>query len=818
MKVVSAPDGIKLFREIAINAGKLLGTKKKFYERLRESNPRWTDDMFENYSRQNTGVKKLSQGIALVLLDAWWTDKGIVTQDQRANLVAYLDLLNCKDPRFVQLQMAASEASTAPSLLTNEFTAGLRKLEVSDFEVQATEEFMEAARRFLKGDLPSPRTAVHAAVERADSKRAFAISEQSLVVLLHGPVAEGTSTILLQVACQAVSSGRDVFALDAQHAEAAGETILRFKRPLVVIDDANLLKALPSWAKRLFESNGCLLLGCQSRYVGNVRRLFDRRIVNLQAISRISSDDAPVFVQQIQKFRASDIDDPSRIRLLFENGLTLGQGLGGLWPAQYQATRGLFLDRRIEALLDGSPEFLRAVSVIAFAGLVCEQSEIRRPTKRIVRRLLSELDLDDQAKLLGIDALGSLPTELNGEFRHEFSAEDFSTSSDAPFEFRHPSLTECIFRWVFGANDQERGRFVFDKWRYFLPLVRAIQAVRVSDSRTLEEAYSVLGQMRAMFLSDFRAGGELQRHASREGQPGDLILQAIQEARSAFAPSLSDGSRYSRRVDMLEARVRMIQGRSAPDDIERANERVQVALATAWAEEDDELLRAAAFFAQNPRAVFSVKRANVEVKADWKILIEEAERIESRRSKGHRTAPLRASMEYFQMLLDTDKGLPVDQWLTAITGAAARAQFLSSTEWDSSRLQNLRRILKIVRHESKTKLKVTHLIPLGSAKAAFPTGVRSIYRETWRELRRRYKTEASFHEMVKLHPGRPKLLEGIVGSLIDNWIHDERAEFGDWPQGTKEGLLAVQADRDKLPEFASSFDDGFFSDQSGGTP
>ena len=529
-----------LFREITANATKVLAQKKRFYARLREVNPRWTERFLENYSRKNSNVKVLKEAIALELLEKKWV--AIVTPELREGLIRYLQLLDCKDPRLNNRDSEITVGLPPSTASPSEGASGVQRLTESDFEQTSNEVFTAEASHFLKGGLPSPRTAVHAAVQRDDAMRALKETENSPVVLLHGPVAEGTSTILLQSAFLAVRSGRDVFSVEARCAEQAGTAIVGHRRPLVIIDDANLLKFPMSWSKALFDAGGCLLLGCQTRHLRGARQLFDGRIVTLLPVARVTLETAPAYIERIEKFAASDINDRGRIKSLFENGLTLGQGLGGLWPAQYQATRGTLLDRRVELLLEGEPEFLRAMSAVAFASFVSDRAGMRAMTRRIVRGLLEEIDLDDDAKLLAAQALNRLPRDLEGEFLYGFGAADFTTANDPPFEFRHPALTESIFRWIFGANDPQRGQFVFNKWAYFLPLVRALRKMRDNNRPSRSEVYSVLRYMREVHTFDLREGGELKRHALLdEEQPGDSVLRTIDGARSSFSPSLSDG-------------------------------------------------------------------------------------------------------------------------------------------------------------------------------------------------------------------------------------------------------------------------------------
>ena len=213
-------------------------------------------------------------------------------------------------------------------------------------------------------------------------------------------------------------------------------------------------------------------------------------------------------------------------------------------------------------------------------------------------------------------------------------------------------------------------------------------------------------------------------------------------------------------------------------------------MATGWAEEDGEVIRLSARQAQYLDAAFVVKRGSDVRQADWRILIEEAERIDAKRQRtGARQRPTQSSLEYFDMLLGDSNLKSPDEWSTMISAVAQRAQFLHWSGWNAGRLELLRRILNILRRESKTdKSRVMFRIPQGDPEAAFPTSIRSIYRAIWHELYRRYNNEPSFHELVKRHPGHSKLLEGVVDSVIDDWVVDEKGDFGAWPLGTREHL------------------------------
>src|SRR5206468_11120657 len=113
-----------------------------------------------------------------------------------------------------------------------------------------------------------------------------------------------------------------------------------------------------------------------------------------------------------------------------------------------------------------------------------------------LRWMLYTIDpsIDQAAINRCVGALFKLSSALEGELRHGFSAEDTQQLENFTLEFRHPAVTESIFRFCFGAADPARGSFRFAKWPLYSALARALPAGSNSAGWI---AYSVLLRMQS---------------------------------------------------------------------------------------------------------------------------------------------------------------------------------------------------------------------------------------------------------------------------------------------------------------------------------
>jgi hypothetical protein len=141
----------------------------------------------------------------------------------------------------------------------------------------------------------------------------------------------------------------------------------------VIIDDAHLVSKLPPWLLNAFpdEPIPTLLLGTQTRKRAQVAKLFQDagRPIKEWRLPRIRANASAPFIKLIVEYRAAPEGlDSNEIARLFNDGLQRPGGLSGLWPAQFQATRGALLDDRLGTLVSGSAPAARIISIVAFYG------------------------------------------------------------------------------------------------------------------------------------------------------------------------------------------------------------------------------------------------------------------------------------------------------------------------------------------------------------------------------------------------------------------------------------------------------------------
>lgn len=673
-------------------------------------------------------------------------------------------------------------------------TKGLRELTFQNFT--KSDDFDQMAVDFLRGSAPSPATAIHSAVQRQISAELLKISENFHTVMVHGPVADGTSTIIYQVAYAALSNGRRV--LEVADPKALDDAILHDSwkdRPVIIFDDAYRLTKLPRWVTESFagDSSVSLFLGTQSRRRAEIQSLFRTSGKPLHQVSvpKIKPGEAQPFIDLIaDRKAASDGLEIEEIRSLFLNGLSQGRDQAGLWPAQYQATRGIMLDSRVRQLLsDLDPASQRVVSLIAFLGFLSHLANnihFPRGTRLLLQRSIGHLGLNANSKGDCASALQRLGSALDGEFRHSFDGADLDQLENASFDLRHPRLAECLFRWCFGAKKERQGQRLFSKWDYYIAVIKA---VAVEKSRPAAwGAYLLIHQMAMATDYDFKSGSNLRKHLTNEAYPcvGDRVLATIEVAEAAFGTVLVDDSRLWRRLNVTKASMLTHEGRpSSRDDEAKARTRLEAALVGAADERDYPVLLLAARIAQ---------RLNQTTETgDWRALIELAERLGPGRPFGQR----KASQEYLRLSLNDRRISGLDRLIET----AERVNLIEDPGWNLERLDLLWRLLNWVRRTGSDK--VHYLIPLASKNEGRFRSIKGIYVQMWSEMYRRERFDVAFRKSIQGSSNHK--VNTIISNTLANWINDFDADKKSWPDDVMQFVSIACEDKAKWPSFMRSY-------------
>ena len=346
----------------------------------------------------------------------------------------------------------------------------------------------EEARKFLHGfDRGKWWTAVHVALDRCDEVASIiSRAEGSPVVFVHGPVGEGKTTLIRQTAWAWLAKGRRVFLLKSQDALDDPNFLQEMQwldRPLLILDDIRLTKAVLPWFTPGPDSTGgCLLIGTQSRGLAS-QRGFASGLYSLYPVSCPKRQDAEAYVKIIEENGAGR-PGVGRAELieLFIDGLGL-RGGGGLWCAQWQATRGEYLAAKIEALVDElaeDPHELGALAAITFVNCLKDFSDQRLSDLRRsqVEYMIRQLDLTEDACGKRIDRVREIGALLEGEFLRD----GIDLQSDPQMELRHPIVVHAFLQQIFGGRLESHGRLRDQKWRYFVALGQAYASIGNKDA------------------------------------------------------------------------------------------------------------------------------------------------------------------------------------------------------------------------------------------------------------------------------------------------------------------------------------------------
>lgn len=630
-----------------------------------------------------------------------------------------------------------------------------RWMSLADFAVPSDEMLKDMAWRFLCGDPPTPVTAIHAAVRRDEIDKVLEkCRESGRIVILHGPVGEGASTAVLQAAHQAATDGRAVLRIRGRaQMEIASALIGTATTPLFIVEDDHDLAQAPAWINTLMDNGGSLLIGTQTRRVERLNALFDPKLIRTVSLGSIGISTADAFVANINRF-APTADSTRRERFL--DGLGLSHGRGGLWPAQYQATRGEALDHRVEIVVQQFEADLRPMlSALVFVGWTHDQyPNIPPPSWSNVLALYAELDLRDDLLDSPVHRLERVVRALDGEFFARLPWASLASENDPILALRHRAVTDSLFRWLFGAHRSDQGDFLFEKWEYFI-----IAVAESADAGAGGVAFALTRLMERSHRYDFEHGGDLKHRLStgRSARPGDFLMLAIDHAYDAASPS------QRRQLDLMRARLWAWGqwGRKIDEDEQaRALERATAVVASGWIDKDFSAVCSAAVIFDALKATYGDDPPHTAFD-----LLDVAEAWEPQPSADP-SSVARSRMT----LLARAQPYPAH----AVAEAAPKAEFLTWQGWHEERLEVLQRLIKSARNSKAN---------MGAPSDTFGLSRRSLYAAFLKEL---VAADARLSTRGVVSLSRPgDYLFGLVRAVIRDWVDDEDAAYDDdgWPDG-----------------------------------
>lgn len=682
-------------------------------------------------------------------------------------------------------------------------SAGLHHFNDVEYQLPDPAESGELARYYLHGAQPTFFTANRVAVSQTVVHELARLVDRYDVTIILGPVAEGKSTILLQLAHHLLHCGRDVYqAYNIATLNMGPPSNTVAGKTTVLFDDGDSLEALPGW---LLERAHRGLLGSlvlvahrhSSRKLSGILR--NKVVFRPYDLPPISPKDAGKFIAAITKWGASQPGISSaRLQSLFLDGLSLPHGLGGLWPAQYQATRGVHLDERIRDLVGGLDDAEQvALSAVAFISFLAEKAppwdDGLEPSRHLVQTLLRELDREPADLERAIEALSRLPARLEGEFLGAFSS-NYLRRSQAVLWLRHPALAECIFRWLFGAEDSGRGEFLFCKWDYYPALVSALSQIG-SLGPSLAVMVAQILKRNLIYDSDRK---RLKAHIP-PGNFGDPLIALLRHARAVFGNSVDGSDRTSRLAWVTLGEAHILRGRKrTPEDVEEAIACIDRVIDAAITENDTEIIiRVARIAAETDYRVKVIFDEN-EVPSGWRELLDYAHRIQKKWVGSHATS---AAVTYFEFALRDHR----EETLPQLISAAHRAQLLEDDEtWDHDRLSTLRSLLKWVRPIGPNK-RIRLRLPYGMPDDSL-SSLRSIYKAFWQELYRLKTTRKDFANLNAFRSGQDgSVIRDIIRATLADWADDEEERDDGWPTGVVDAVIQARDDKSKWLPFIDSY-------------
>lgn len=693
------------------------------------------------------------------------------------------EILAAVDKLNREFKMSPPNPRANGELSAKEITNFVDRLTLESFEAEG--DLGREAVKYLRGGFPSPKIAVHVAVPRKIVETLIKVTQEFDALILHAPVGDGVSTILLQMAYNLASQGKHVFRVAMPQSFFYLDKILPVDQHAVVIfDDAHQITEMPSWLGR-FDRKVIIVFGTQTGKRNRLPRFPSQIQYREVSVPKLRLEDAKQFTDQIIHFGAAPEHlSSNRIVDLFKNGLSQGKFMGGLWPAQYQATRGDSLDRRMKSKLDDLDDAgRRLISIFAFLNFLGYLSKDENfPTSRwsFVQAILEELGLEPEVLRQCLAAKGEIISSLEGEVRSAGSIAELLQTSNPLIEFRHPSVSDSLFRWTMGANSVDdaapRGEFRFLKWKCFEAVLEAL--IRNADVSS-RQLYSVIQSMMSGTHHDVQKPRELKKYLidDKHLKVGDYVLAAIKKVEERLVFGDHESASILRLLLILKASIYVYkprydgQKRIPADARNQALDCLKAGCIDAYAERHDTVLRYAGSVLQRIDASIEIEAGK---EGDWRFLIEEAERFEREKSAER---PLAATREYLRLALNETNSFDV-VWLLGIVD---RSRLVESRSWDRERLDILYKLLKWMRREGKGK-QVRYLIPRDQPPSTLAS-LAGIYRAVWRELARQLRENPGFQKMETFQSGITGPITGQIKNALVWWGRDYESDDDIWPLG-----------------------------------
>ena len=657
-----------------------------------------------------------------------------------------------------------------------------QELTLSDFQPPEGETFQREAREFLRGkENVGWWTAVHVAVQRpALMGRLMLQAENAPVVIAHGPVGEGKTVLLRQLAHNWLVKGQPVFWLLGEGALQDTELVTaldRARHPLLILDQYGLNQPLPEWVALAGGQGVTLALGIQTRQVQKQRRAAGAR--NAREIKLTSADAKPVcdaILDQVFNFDAADDLNPNSTRDKFHDGLGL-HGDGGLWCAMWQATRGQHLKDKFQALVQEFHEDdakFGALAAIVFVNGMREFSNQKLDdlARSRVAGMIRHLGLNDGAEQSRLECLGQIGKLLDGEFLQS----GIDELADPRVQLRHPAVTHGFFQHIFGARNILRGEQMTAKWPFFLALGHAY-----AESEEYGDVAHIIREHGKAWLnssksSQFRAGMKSHKFFETTKNLVDLIP----------LDQWSPESNLSLAHAALEAGIP--GSRPELEDREYGKQRLIIALS------DDrctpsQRVTGADLLRQHPVAGHAWR--------DHAIAAWTAEKRPEQKRK--------LAYNIFKIYCEDARTTPEE-----IKTWAFRSHIETGEAVGERAHVSLRHLANRCR-EKKFREQHAHFCS-GPAIAKDLGSIRAIYRTFWRLASSdRNATGKSLHRILKDVP-LPPVANNEIKPLIVEWFEFDKDNTGQWPTGVIERLGAIRDDPSQWLAFLRSYEEYFSSD------
>jgi hypothetical protein len=728
----------------------------------------------------------LKRHVAPKFANEWKYELREVREEFAALLDRYLIAAQARRHEMMKLAFGVS-ASQSRAMIG--IYADWIEITAADFSPHENEnERKKAVRAFLRGARGTPCWVSKLVVQRIDTVgRLAAAAQDTHLLLLHGPFGEGKTIVLWQLASEWLEQGRRVFALRTAEALRDSEftAALRWhERPLVIVDDIPLSAPPPSWVVPIAgRPGGCIAVGLQTRNLAACLQMTQAAKPRDIRVSAVRPEDAPAYIDLIEQYAAAptSVERPT-IERLFVNGLRMG--LGGLWPAMWQATRGAKLDDRVREFVDSvraERSLLRVLGAVTFVNYHCEPrcvgenlSQPMEPRRSLIAGLIRNLNLRDAAIAQDLKRLESVGEAIEGELL----GTRLDDLADPTLRFRHPAVTASMYRWIFGISRDGIGHTYVEIWPYYFALARALP----KSGETADNVLRLIRSYEIGWEQQSPAWRELMAEASWEG------IKGMAELALATHPSLRTTDRVL--IALAEAAIRS----SAPGEERFAYGISRLEAATADPKCPVDVLVAASRILQDhsivlPAAVGSEER-------DWQYFSHRT----LERQKGRKSPAL--NMVYRIAGQVPINGEDLAKWLnrSALSPGRVSPSFLNviadvsdyfCTQGSGSDFAN------------------------GPADEALRS-LRSLWRFFWQSCALRPR----WIDLISKSAGAPEALRlaGTCRRILDAWAQFDAKNDDLWPAGVMEDVRRIHDQQTQWAPFMRSYPDYYPVDQNGPAP